>query len=81
MKYEYSETFENLADRICGSCIASDGECECFDNHSCPFWSEMEDLCKLCIKVDSLADDILHNAETYSAEQEEFALAPGMVWL
>ena len=64
---EYSETFEGLADFICSSCCASDGECECLDC-SCPFWDEFEDLQKLCVKVDSLADEILRNAESYEPE-------------
>ena len=65
---EYSETFECLADFICSSCRASSGECECLDYHTCPFWSEFEDLLQLCVKVDSLADDILHNACTFEPE-------------
>lgn len=69
MKYEYSETFESLADRICESCMSSNGECECFDNHSCPYWSEMEDLHALCVKVDSLANDILDSASTRDTDE------------
>ena len=71
MKYEYSETFESLADRICGYCISSDGECECLDYKSCPYWSEFEDLHKLCVKVDRLANDILGSASKTSADEIE----------
>lgn len=81
MTYEYSDTFERLSNQICSSCRASDGECACLDYHTCPFWSEFEDLLKLCVKVDSLADDILHNTCTFEPEPAEFATAPGMTWL
>ena len=68
MKYEYSETFESIAEFICENCRASDGECECLDHRTCPFWSEFDELHKLCVKTDSLADDILHNACTFEPE-------------
>lgn len=70
MKFEHSDTFESLAEHICGYCISSsDEDCECLDSHSCPYWSEFEDLHKLCVKVDSLADSILDSASKTSADE------------
>lgn len=71
MKYVQSDTFDSFADCICEVCIASDGECECLDHRSCPYWSEMEDLHELCVKVDSLADSIYHSASRTSADEIE----------
>ena len=67
-KFEYSETFERICEDICSSCISSDDDlCGPFDSKSCPYWSDMEDLHALCVKVDSLYESVLHRASTRDA--------------